>query len=293
MDFAILIPIGSSQTMTKEFHQLNTNLQRLVQINQESLSKAGQQLSEQQNLQTALRKQSNDFKGLARDLTKPTQQSASFSAGFQMKNLDQTFAKTIRIMDKELEKFARSGKFNLRSLGTALLKMLFSVEKSAQKTQQGMSLGEIGNTISNTIGSGIGELLGGFFHEGGTVSESRMNTPLPSTAFDTAPRLHRGGRLSAGLGPAEFPAILQRGETVISARQSQAPQAPSTKVDVHIHENSGAKVRTKRQQQAGGNERIDVFIEAVEEQMSQRMMRGEGMAGSIENRYNLSPNPMS
>ena len=271
--------------MTQEFDQLNTNLQKLVQINQEGLDKTSQQLDQQQNLQTALRKQSREFQGLARDLTKPTQNSANFTPMFQLKNLDQTFAKTMRIMDKELEKFARSGKFNLRSLGVAMLKMLLSVERNAQKSQQRMS--------SGGIISGIGAVLGGIFHQGGVVERSHMNTALPSQAFATAPRLHRGGRLSAGLGPAEFPAILQRGETVLSARQSQNSAAPTAKVDVHIHENSGAKVRTKRQQQAGGSERIDVFIEAVEEQMSQRMMRGEGIAGSLENRYNLSPNPMS
>ncbi len=275
--------------MTQELRQLNTSLERLVQINQEGLDKTNQQLTEQQNLQSALRKQSNEFKGLARDLTKPAQSSTSFTAQFQIKKLDQAFSKSIKIMDKELEKFARSGKFNLRSLGTALLKMLFSIEKTAQKSQQSIGLNSIGSSIT----SGIGEVLGGFFHDGGTVSKNRMNTPLPSETFATAPRLHRGGRLSAGLGPAEFPAILQRGETVLSARQSQNTQAPAAKVDVHIHENSGARVRTKRQQQAGGSERIDVFIEAVEEQLSQRIMRGEGMAGSIEDRYNLSPNPMS
>lgn len=270
--------------MPQTLDKLNSHLHRLVQINQDNLHKTGQQISQQQNLHTALRKQSSEFNGLARTLTQSSQNSVRFTP--QFKNLDQTFSKTIRIMDKELQRFARSGKVNLRSLGIALLKMLLSVERSAQKSQQRIGVG--GGIIS-----GIGSVLGGIFHNGGVVGNNRMNTVLPTEAFGIAPRLHRGGRLSAGLGPAEFPAILQRGETVLSARQSRNTQDSVAKVDVHIHENTGAKVRTKRQQQAGGNERIDVFIEAVEEQMSQRMLRGEGMASSIENRYNLSPNPMS
>jgi glycerol-3-phosphate responsive antiterminator len=55
-----------------------------------------------------------------------------------------------------------------------------------------------------------GGLFGGLFHSGGVVGKSSVPMRLvPAGAFAGAPRLHNG------LRPDEFPAILQRGETVL------------------------------------------------------------------------------
>ena len=60
----------------------------------------------------------------------------------------------------------------------------------------------------------VGDFLGGFFHKGGVVGSSAMPMQTISPiAFATAPRLHSGFR------PDEFPAILQKGERVLSRRE--------------------------------------------------------------------------
>jgi len=67
-------------------------------------------------------------------------------------------------------------------------------------------------------GEGFGSILGGLFHGGGTVG----STPVPvrlinPVMFANAPRYH------SGLGRDEFPAILQRGETVLPKGTSTQP----------------------------------------------------------------------
>lgn len=68
--------------------------------------------------------------------------------------------------------------------------------------------------LSGGLGGGggglVGGILGSIFHDGGVVGKT--NAPARSvspSAFAAAPRLHNG------LMPDEFPAILQRGETVL------------------------------------------------------------------------------
>ena len=69
--------------------------------------------------------------------------------------------------------------------------------------------------------SGVGNFIAGLFHEGGRVGatggDSRAVSPL---AFAGAPRLHSG--TLPGLKPDEVPAILQRGEEVLSRDQAAA-----------------------------------------------------------------------
>jgi hypothetical protein len=65
-------------------------------------------------------------------------------------------------------------------------------------------------------------LLGGLFHQGGVVGETFAPSRfVPAMAFAGAPRLH------GGLAGDEYPAILQKGETVIpkgvTAKQEQTP----------------------------------------------------------------------
>ena len=69
--------------------------------------------------------------------------------------------------------------------------------------------------------AGIGTHLAGLFHTGGIVgSEANRGRAVDSTVFATAPRYHTGG--VAGLAPDEVPAILRRGETVLTPGQMKA-----------------------------------------------------------------------
>ena len=64
------------------------------------------------------------------------------------------------------------------------------------------------------IGGGEGNMLGGLFHTGGIVGQQATFKPLPAFAFVGAPRYKTGG--IAGLSPDEVPAILHKGEEVLT-----------------------------------------------------------------------------
>jgi lambda family phage tail tape measure protein len=77
------------------------------------------------------------------------------------------------------------------------------------------------------MAKGAGSWLASWFHEGGVVGESTAPRRMVDAAlFLNAPRYHAGGRIG-GLAPDEIPAILQRGEVVLSRRQvAERTQAP-------------------------------------------------------------------
>lgn len=103
-----------------------------------------------------------------------------------------------------------------------------------------------GGLISNVFGFGggggggglggivksIGHAFSDIFHEGGVVGMTPVpQRMVPAAAFFGAPRLHRG------LGANEFPAILERGETVI-------PKGRSGAMYVHMPVNINGVVTT-------------------------------------------------
>lgn len=77
----------------------------------------------------------------------------------------------------------------------------------------------------------LGGLLASIFHDGGTVGTGGRSRDVSPSVFLTAPRMHRGGL--AGLAADEVPAILQRGERVLS-RAEVAAQGRSGVRDVNV-----------------------------------------------------------
>jgi hypothetical protein len=63
-------------------------------------------------------------------------------------------------------------------------------------------------------GGGVWDLLTSFLHQGGIAGDPGPGRRVPALAFAGAPRLHDGGML--GLRRDEVPAILQRGEEVLT-----------------------------------------------------------------------------
>jgi phage tail tape-measure protein len=73
----------------------------------------------------------------------------------------------------------------------------------------GAAIGSVIPVVGTLVGGMLGGVIGGFFHEGGVVGSSSVPTQsFPVSTFVGAPRLHNG------LKSDEFPAILQKGETV-------------------------------------------------------------------------------
>lgn len=83
----------------------------------------------------------------------------------------------------------------------------------AQMIVQQTVLNAISGGASGGAG-GVGGAVAGLFHDGGVVGSGGKTVKVPAFAFAGAPRYHSGG--IAGLAPNEVPAVLERGEEVLT-----------------------------------------------------------------------------
>lgn len=110
----------------------------------------------------------------------------------------------------------------------------------------------LGSFVSSLFGGGGSSIPAGvgLWHGGGVVGYDKPQTAFVNPAlFAGAPRLHKG------LAPDEYPAILQRGETVTPKGGSIAPT-------INIINNAGAEISTDMQEVNGGMQ-LDVMIDQV------------------------------
>ena len=110
--------------------------------------------------------------------------------------------------------FVKTGKLDFRDLVTSLLADL------AKLAARRFILGPIANALSGALGSLGGGIFANVLHTGGIVGSAGPARMVPAMAFADAPRMHAGGM--AGIKPDEVPAILQRGERVLSRRETRA-----------------------------------------------------------------------
>ncbi|MFQ3623825.1 MAG: hypothetical protein SNJ73_09795, partial [Acetobacteraceae bacterium] len=93
-----------------------------------------------------------------------------------------------------------------------------------------------GGGLFGGIGSLFTSIFGAIFHRGGMVGDPAPGRSVPALAFAGAPRFHAGGL--PGLRPDEVPAILQRGERVLSReevrRGAGVPRGASAPAQVHV-----------------------------------------------------------
>jgi Lambda phage tail tape-measure protein (Tape_meas_lam_C) len=108
--------------------------------------------------------------------------------------------------------FIKTGKLDFREMVTSMIADL------AQLGARRFILGPIASALTGALG-GAGGLLAGVLHDGGMVGSRGPQRLVPAAAFSGAARLHAGGW--AGLAPDEVPAILQRGERVLSRREAR------------------------------------------------------------------------
>ena len=116
-----------------------------------------------------------------------------------------------RAAETALGAFVRTGKLDFRDLITSMIADL------ARLAARKFILGPIAQVLSSALG-GAGGLFANIFHAGGIVGAPAPGRMVPAMAFADAPRMHSGG--VAGLRPDEVPAILQRGERVLSRREA-------------------------------------------------------------------------
>ena len=128
-------------------------------------------------------------------------------------DVGQALVGAVQSAEDAVGEFVKTGKLNFGDLVTSILADLakLAVRKSV--------LGPIADMLSGALG-GIGGIFARVLHTGGMVGSTTSSRMIPALAFAGAPRMHSGGW--AGLRPDEVPAILQKGERVLSRRELAA-----------------------------------------------------------------------
>jgi len=140
--------------------------------------------------------------------------------------------------------FVKTGKLDFGDLVTSMIADL------AKLAARRFILGPIANALSGALGS-AGGLFASILHAGGVVGAPGPGRMVPALAFANAPRMHSGG--FAGLRPDEVPAILQRGERVLSRREAAGfgrGQTAAPAVNVTINARDADSFRQSRTQVA-------------------------------------------
>ena len=140
--------------------------------------------------------------------------------------------------------FVKTGKLDFRDLVTSMIADL------AKLTARTFILGPIANALSGALG-GAGGIFANILHSGGMVGSPGPGRMVPALAFANAPRMHAGGW--AGIKPDEVPAILQRGERVLSRREAAGygqGQSHAPAVNVTIMARDAESFRQSRTQVA-------------------------------------------
>ena len=159
-------------------------------------------------------------------------------------DIGQTLVGAFQSAENAVANFVKSGKLDFRDLVTSMIADL------AKLAARRFILGPIANALSGALG-GAGGLFADILHAGGTVGSPGPGRMVPAMAFAGAPRMHSGGW--AGLKPDEVPAILQRGERVLSRREAAGygqGQGSTPNISVTIISRDAESFRQSRTQVA-------------------------------------------
>jgi hypothetical protein len=159
-------------------------------------------------------------------------------------DIGQTLVGAFQSAENAVAEFVKTGKLDFRSLVTSMIADL------AKLAARRFILGPIANALSGALG-GAGGLFADILHSGGTVGAAGSGRMVPAKTFAGAPRMHSGGW--AGLKPDEVPAILQRGERVLSRREAAGygqAQGTAPNISVTIMSRDAESFRQSRTQVA-------------------------------------------
>ncbi len=167
-----------------------------------------------------------------------------------------------------------------------LTKSLIKMVMQAALLGQGPLAGMMGMSPASGQSTGglFGALFGSLHHDGGWVGAASSHRLVDIGAYANAPRFHSGFR------PDEYPAILQRGEYVLSRRDiaminasKSAMDAPAVAMSAARNDNNppqlalniyGAPSEPEVRQNEDGS--FDVIFDQAEKRTAARMARGQG-----------------
>lgn len=133
------------------------------------------------------------------------------------KGLSGALTSAFRSAEDAIANFVTGGKIDFKALADSILADITRI------AVRSAILGPLANALGGGSGGlfgGGGGLFAGIFHQGGVAGGPAQQRLVPALAFAGAPRFHDGG--VAGLRADEVPAILQRGEMVLSRAQLAA-----------------------------------------------------------------------
>ncbi|MGR3375057.1 phage tail tape measure C-terminal domain-containing protein, partial [Salipiger abyssi] len=127
-------------------------------------------------------------------------------------DIGQALVSAFQGAENAVGEFVKTGKLDFRDLVTSLLADL------SKLAARRFLLGPIAGALSGALG-GAGGIFASIMHTGGMVGAAGPGRMVPALTFAGAQRMHAGGMV--GLRHDEVPAILQRGERVLSRREAQ------------------------------------------------------------------------
>lgn len=137
------------------------------------------------------------------------------------KGLGSALTSAFRSAEDAIASFVTGGKIDFKALADSILADITRIAvRSAILGPLANALGGGSGGLLGGLFGGGGGLFAGIFHQGGVAGGPAQQRLVPAFAFAGAPRFHDGGL--AGLRADEVPAILQRGEMVLSRAQLAA-----------------------------------------------------------------------
>jgi lambda family phage tail tape measure protein len=127
------------------------------------------------------------------------------------KNAEDLFGSAAQKVEDTLVDMVTTGEFSFKKLGDLVQSIEQDILRMFIRQQiTGPIAGALGDFVKGSGGDIFGSIFSSIFHDGGVVGASSVaRRAVPSHLFAGAPRFHNG------LMPDEFPAILQKGETVL------------------------------------------------------------------------------
>jgi len=157
-----------------------------------------------------------------------------------------SFANAFADMILDAKDFKEAATGFLKSIASAMVQIMSM--QIATKLMLGLGFGSFGG---GTPTMGGNTTMGNYAHGGGIVGAGMLQKKVPAMTFSSAPRLH------AGLQPDEFPAVLQRGETVTP--KGQAGGGANVEVNV-INQTSSPVDAEKGQTEFDGEKYITNIV---------------------------------